>query len=143
MSVRSLREGQKRRKRRRLAGREGRGGKQLTLVRHDNNTVLLHHSSNVTNVRLAPVRSAGVGGVVEHDEGGVLVDEGLKVRDVDLPVLLGEEIVVADLAFGEGGHGLVGGEEGLGEEDVLTLAGEDVDALSRGRVSFVFFREEK
>jgi hypothetical protein len=51
------------------------------------------------------------------------------VRDVDLPVRLGEEVVVANLAVGDGGHGLVGGEERLGEEDVLVLSGEDVDAL--------------
>jgi hypothetical protein len=100
-----------------------------TLVRNDKHTVLLHHSRNVPQVCLTPVRSARVRRVVEHNEGGVLVDERLEVRDVDLPVRLGEEVVVANLAVGDGGHGLVGGEERLGEEDVLVLSGEDVDAL--------------
>lgn len=92
--------------------------------------MLLHDGSDVADVSLAPVRTARVGGVVEHDEGGVLVDERFEVGEVDFPILLGEEVVVADLAVCEGRHGLVGGKEGLGEEDVLGLAGEDVDALS-------------
>lgn len=56
------------------------------------------------------------------------------MRQVDLPVLLGEQVVVADLAARDGRHGLVGGEEGPREEDVLGLVGEDRDChLERAR----------
>lgn len=54
------------------------------------------------------------------------------MRDVDLPVLLREQVVVTDLAVGDSRHGLVSGKERFREQDVLPFLGEDTDGHLEG-----------
>jgi hypothetical protein len=74
-------------------------------------------------------RSETKSSLVEHDASGVLVDETLDRSDVDLPVGLGQEVVVANLGADGRDHGLVGGEERLGEKNILSRLGENGEGL--------------
>lgn len=67
--------------------------------------------------------------LVDEEERGILVNLGLERLEIDLPVLLGEQVVVADRRLSGGGQRLVGGEEGSREEDVLARVGENSKGL--------------
>ena len=78
--------------------------------------------------------AAGVGGRVDDDGRGVVVDQRLHVGEVDPPVLVGEEVVLPGLDAQAGGQGGVEREAGARHQDVLAVVrqGRDGDVEGAG-----------
>jgi hypothetical protein len=69
----------------------------IDFVRDDGNLVPLSNIKDLLEVINAEDTAAGIGGIVDNDCRSLVIDEGLHVAQVHLPVLVRQEVVLPRL----------------------------------------------